>query len=50
MTVTGGSLPFPPGPRPPLGHLFYREYTRLVGTGGFFNERRTIGLELGLRF
>lgn len=31
-------------------HLFYREYTRLVGTGGFFNERRTIGLELGLRF
>ncbi len=31
-------------------HLFFRQYTSLLGTGGFFNERRTIGLELGLRF
>jgi iron complex outermembrane recepter protein len=31
-------------------HLFFRQYTRLLGAAGFFNERRTLGLELGLRF
>ncbi|MBW6528393.1 TonB-dependent receptor [Sphingomonas sp. RHCKR7] len=31
-------------------HLFFRQYTNLLGTAGFFNERRTLGLELGLRF
>ncbi|MBY9062679.1 TonB-dependent receptor [Sphingomonas yunnanensis] len=31
-------------------HLFFRQYTTLLGTAGFFNERRTLGLELGLRF
>ncbi|MGK6322385.1 TonB-dependent receptor [Sphingomonas sp. DT-51] len=31
-------------------HLFFKQYRPLLGVEGFFNQRRTLGLELGMRF